>query len=387
MADEVDQKSLTTAKQQAQKTGVPQPVKSKSGRVLYYVDYQGAVVPTEIALDARKRANPTKGADALNSKGGLSTPQERQLGERSKPPVTASSLGQQQMWIDGQLVWVEQNDDGTWITRTAGKPDGEGATLVPPSAFDALDGKEIDRTSPFLMGYKVGGTKAPAAQNDVQAAGNASGARQSINKNMMTIDRATSWLAALSTKDNAAYQAMIEKLYNAGYLSEADKVAAAGHWSSAVGTAFAYAARDTAVINNTKGGEGTTLDQFLASKQGARASAEEASKPKYEPVQRNYTDPEDIRAASKSAAEAVLGRQLTDEEEAKLTGHFRALEDGAYDQIDAAAGAGGARVTMPGSGQIDAFVEGPEHEQEAAAYRAAEYGQALKRLFGVATGG
>lgn len=375
MADDkkADPRSLDTARREAQRTRVPQPVKNAAGKVLYYVDYSGAVVPTQIALDARKRADNKSSSGGnlggnLNADGGLTTKAER---DASAIVTSRPKAGPQQIWLDGQLVTIQADENGNWTT-TAVKG-GAQDTMVRPTAFDALDGNEVDPKAGFLMGYTPGTGERPVAK-----------------KNMMTVGGAAAWLASLSTKDKDAYGAMLEKLRNAGYLSNADLIAAAGRWSSAAGTAFTLAARDLAVINTTEQGRGETLAQFLNEKQGVYDASEEGGgKPEYVPVARSYTDPEDLKAAAKGAAEDVLGRQLTDEEEAKLTARFRGLEDAAYDKIDAAGrdGTVGARYTAPGMGQVDAFVEGPEYEQEVADFAAAGYGQALKRLFGVATGG
>ena len=297
-----------------------------------------------------------------------------------KAPTAAAN---KPVWLDGKLVTVtiKTGPDGT-ETYTATPVDGSkaGPAGTRPSAFGALDSQSIDPTSPFLMNR--GATRPPGFMGPVAE-----------SANHMTVSGGVQWLAQLSTKDPGAYQAMLTKLYNAGYLSKQALNEAAGHWSAAAGQAFALAARDTAVVNTTEAGLNTTLDDFLQSKAGAAAAAEAASgsqKQAYQPVDRKYTDPEDLKANAKSVAEKVLGRQLTAAEEGQLVGHFRSLEDATYNQIDAAGraqydnpGAPGATVTPPGQGQIDAFVDSPEHAAEANQYRAAEYGLALKQLFGL----
>jgi len=277
-----------------------------------------------------------------------------------------------QVWLDGRLVTIKLGADGQTYTATPaqGGKDFQGAR---PTAFGALDGSSIDPSSPFLMGRastRPTGFVGPVA----------------TNASHMTVSGGVQWLAELSSKDPGAYASMLQKLYNAGYLSKGDLAAANGHWSAAAGQAFAEAARDTAVVNTTSSGLNTTLDDFLNSKAGAAAAAEGASGAAYKPTPRSYTDPEDIKANAKTEAEKVLGRQLNDAEEAQLVSHFRALEDAAYDQVDAAAGNGGARYTPPGMGQVDAYVEGPQHAQEAADWRAAGYGEALKGLIGLSYG-
>lgn len=280
--------------------------------------------------------------------------------------------GQERIWVDGKLVVVTKNSDGTYTSKPADKPSADPSPYGVPTAFDALDGQSVDPAAPFFMGYVTRS----------QTGGSATGmpAPGTVTRNMMTVGASAAWLAELSTKDPGAYQAMLDKLHSAAYLSDADYAAAAGHWSAQAGQAFALAARDTAVVNTTVQGHFTTLAQFLDSKQGALDAAKAGS---YTPTARSYTDPEDIKASAKTEAEKVLGRHLTSDEEAQLVSHYRSLEDAAFDQIDAAQGKGGARYTPPGVGQIGAYVSGPEHEQEAANFRAAGYGMALKRLVGL----
>lgn len=296
-------------------------------------------------------------------------------GKPAAQAATAAKAGgpattPQQVWLDGVLVTVKLGADGQTYTATPVSGKGAGAQGVRPTAFDALDGQSIEETNPFLMSHAVG---AVAGMGPTSAA------------NHMSIKAGVQWLAELSAKDPGAYASMLQKLYNAGYLSKSDLAQAAGHWSASAGQAFALAARDTAVVNTTTSGLNTTLDDFLKSKAGAAAALEaDNGKGPYVPVPRNYTDPEDIKATAKGAAEDVLGRQLTAAEEAKLTARFRGLEDAKYNAIDAAGVQGkNASVTDPGSGQISAFVSGDGHEQEAANFRAAEYGLSLKRLFGL----
>jgi len=301
----------------------------------------------------------------------------------------------QHAWVDGHYVTLTPVIDpttGRVTAYTASPVGGSGSQqLAVPSAFGAIDGSQIDETSPFLMShFQLGKTSTPGATGDKAKGvfGNIFGAVHQAatgGVGIMTIGNGVNWLASLSTKDPVAYQAMLDKLHAAGYLNDGDYVSAGGHWSAAAGQAFMLAARDVSAINATDGGKDTTLEEFLTSK---ATGVGQATADTYKPASRNYTDPETVKAVAKDAAEKVLGRRLSDTEEAELTTHFRSLEDAAYDQVDAAgrAGNGGARFTPPDtSGQADAYVDSGPREQEAANWSAAGYLDVIKSLFSQTT--
>lgn len=345
--------------------GWVQPVKDQRGNLLYYSD------PVTGQRLNPGNVGPGSGQMHDTASGAAKAADERTKRQTESTRQATVAAGEQ-AWIDGHLVSVVRNADGSMvITPVEG---GESQKIGAPSTFDALDGTAVDEKAQFLMGMRVG-TGQPVTF------GNLFSQLGAVNKNIMTIRTGVAWLAELSTKDPGAYQAMLDKLHNAGYLADADYSAAAGHWSSAAGTAFAKAARDVSVVNTTTDGQNTDINTFLDSKKDALANGKSAA---YTPVDRTYTDPEYIKGAAKSAAEDALGRQLTPDEEAKLTARFHGLEDKKFDAIDATRGQGGASVTSPEvSGQVDAFVSGGEHEQEAANYRAAKYGLVLKQMFGL----
>lgn len=288
-------------------------------------------------------------------------------------------------WIDGQYMNVTPQPDGTWVTTPVGNMTADPATVTRPTAFDALDGSALTGDEPFLM------TNQRTVYAQRGQYGSADAADRATTKagaeGYLTIKGGVAWLAELSTKDNAAYRAMLDKLVNAGYLTAAERTAAGGQWSTDAGNALARAARDVAVVNTTDLGKTTTLDQWLQQKADAGAGADTGSGGSDNlPVTREYTDPEQIKASAKSAAEQALGRKLTDAEEAELVGHFRSLEDGMYDQIDAArAGStgGGSYVNPSPTGQINQFLDTGPREQEQANWSTAQYGEALLSLFGV----
>lgn len=349
------------------------PIKDRRGNVLYYADpVTGARVPRKITGPA---TGPGSGNTTTTAQAQAVTT-NRTTRPQAANPAPATSSPVQRVWLDGQYVTVTVGPDGTWTTAQVTDPSKPGAPAQSPSAFDALDGNQLETSAPFLMGYKFGD---PTKPTDIA---NPFAQLTNVSRSVMTVGGGVAWFAELATKDPEAYQAMLDKLHNAGYLTDADYASAAGHWSSSAGTAFATAARDVAVVNTTTAGQNTTLNNFLDSKQGALEAKKAASSAAaYKPVDRQFTDPEDIKATAKTEAQQVLGRELTPGEESQLVGHFRGLETAMYDTIDAAGKAGGpATFTKPGSGQIDHFVDDGAREQEAANFHAATLGQALKNL-------
>lgn len=299
-----------------------------------------------------------------------------------------ASLNQDVAWLDGKRIrFVGFDPDSgapTYTLNNAGNP-AEGGTpyqLTKPTAYGALEAGDLaDQNTRFVMSRGMQ-MFTPGTQPTGQGWDTTNGAyARTTGTNYMTIGSSLTWLAALSLKDPETYKAMVDKLHKASYLTDAQYAATGGGYSSIVGAAFARAGSDVSVVN----GQGSTLSlpEYLDQRSaGNDALAADGSSTKYTPVERKYTDPEDIKANAKTVAEQTLGRQLTDAEEAQLTGHFHSLEDAAYDMIDRAKGKS-YRVTPPGQGQIDAYVDGPAHEQEAADYRAAGYGLMLKQLFGL----
>jgi hypothetical protein len=323
---------------------------------------------------------PTAGPTVAESNTIVAANQKKQADDLAK---VNKAFQTRHAWVDGQYVTLVEDKNGNLTAAPVGG--GASTTLARPTAFSALDASQIDESTPFLMShYQFGTPQTPGAVTGKPSTGgmfsNLLHSLSTGGQGMMTIGSGVAWLANLSTKDQGAYQAMLDKLHSAGYLNDSDYAEANGHWSTAAGNAFLLAARDVAVVNTTEGGQNTTLDEFLGSKAGAAGRAKANA---YTPVERSYTDPTAIKAAARSAAEDLLGRQLTPDEEARLTGHFRGLEDTAFDQVDAAGRQGqGAAYTPPNaSGQIDAFINDDAHSQEAANWRVAQYGQALKDLF------
>jgi hypothetical protein len=406
--------------------GWVRPVRSRSGQILYYADDAGRRIGGTAltgpgsggtnSYTERPGSGNYNGQTRTYEGAGDAKTAAKRAADRSKrqDPATIAAanekraqatevdqLNQGYAWIDGKRVRFVGKDPDTgnplYTLNGAGDPNdgGNPYQLTKPSAYGALDTDLVDQNTRFVMSN---GTQTFADGSHNQRTnpgwGSADAAdrhyTQRTGTNFMTVGNGLTWLTNLSVKDPDAYQAMVDKLHDAGYLSDPQYEAAAGGYSSVAGSAFAKAATDLSVVNATDAGATLALDQFLKQRGDANAARKkDATAAAYVPTERSYTDPEAIKAAAKSEAESFLGRHLSDAEEAELVTHFRGLETAVFDAVDAAGVQGqNATFTQPNpTGQIDAFVEGPGREQEGANYRAAQYGQALKRLFGVATGG
>lgn len=400
----IDRVTADEAKRQASRTGQPQPVRDRSGKVSYWVDAGGN------RLENDPKRNQPKGAPVSNS-GPLppitaagAAADKRRADDKAKAAeeraaherATGLRLHQAQqrqgfVWVNGQRMRITSvADDGSVTVSYDGT---EGTQPYPKTtAFDALDSEGINPDVPYLM--SLGTQRGPDGTTTMRTNPGLTGSADSMDRqynsrvgqNLMTVRNGVQWLANLSTKDPEAYTAMVDKLHDAGYLSDADYANSGGSWSSSVADGFARAARDTAVVNGTDGGADTTLDDFLTGKAGANKALRDKQRGQdYTPVERNFTDPTALRASAKDAAEHALGRFLTDEEEARLTSHFHGLEASMFDQVDAAGRAGGnATITQPNAlGQIDDFLDSGALEQEQANFRSAGYGDALKKLMGL----
>lgn len=417
----IDRASLASAKREAAKTGLPQPVRSRAGAVVYYVDYSGAVVPAVIAQDTIQRHEQSVKAaqDAarhvghdlygkevpLHTDGTVFTPAEQQQLTASQQQAAAANQQMGYVWVDGKPMKVTAvNKDGSYNV-TIGKSKSQPLSDLPlgTSAFGALDAggnSSLDPTTRFTMAYgsadiftggtnqnNLGtlpnyGTHSPGALNPASAGEFDASTRQVGNStNMMTVGSGLTWLVNLALKDPASYQALLSKLHDATYLSDADYARATGGYDSAAGQAFARAAIDTAVINGQPDGLHVSLFDLLDQKATA---AKAATANAYKPVERDYADPAAIEGAARSQAQSDLGRDLTAAEVQQLVGHFHGLQDQEYDQVDAAGRAGtNAKVTTPNvAGQVDTFIHDGANAQEAASWHVAQYGQALHALFG-----
>lgn len=359
--------------------GYARPVKDRKGNVLYYAD-----PITGERINAGRSSGPGLGQthdtahEARQAVNARTKRQDATTGEYPDDTAEEPRPGERYVWIDGHQATVVIQKNGSWAVKyTDGTKDKK---VIPPSAFGALD--EIDPSAPFVMSnYRLGNTSKPTTLGNIF--GNIGEKVDNGGRNLMTIEGGLAWLSSLSIKDQPAYQAMLQKLVDAGYLSNDDRLQAGGTWSTAVGSAFSKAAMELAVVNASPGGDSTTLDDWLQQKITGGAGASATA---YKPVERSYTDPEDLKAAAITTAQQTLGRRLTAAEEQELVSHFRGLEDAMYNAQDAAGRQGqNGTYTRPGSGEVDAFVDSGPREQEGANFRTAQYGEALKQLFSQTT--
>jgi hypothetical protein len=366
--------------------GWVQAVRSRSGQVLYYADPQTGERIKQDRMAGPGAGNATNRKDAER----IATERDhRQNGYEDDKGVKHPGIDQdgeggshgQWVWVDGKRATLVPDTNGNLTVNYANGD--KSTTIITPSAYGALD--EVDPSASFVMtNFRLGDKAENLGQNGIGGLlPNLLNAAATGGQNVMTIDGGLRWLVNLSTKDPEAYSAMIDKLVGAGYLTQAQALAAGGRWNSDVGNAFAKAAMELAVVNTTPEGSRTTLDQWLSSKAAAGAgSAAAGTTAAYEPMTRSYTDPESVKAAAKAAAEQTLGRRLTPEEEDELVTHFRSLEDGMFDAIDAQQGKGGGSYTQPQvTGQVDAYLDSGPREQEQANWATAGYGDALIDLF------
>lgn len=356
------------------------PVRDRNNQVLYYIDSTGSRVGDPLAGPGRgERVSATEAQRRANER------KERQdtAPERAAADRLAASQTNQFAWVDGKRARiVSVNPDGSVNISYDG---GEAQKYAPPTAFDALDSASIEPSTQFVMsngtwrgadGTTTRTTK-PGGFTTADAADRTFG--NQVGQNRMTIESGVAWLANLSVKDPAAYDEMIDKLRGAGYLSDAEAQAARGGFSTTVAGAFAVAARDVAVVNGQPDGANITLAQFLDRKSGANQDAEAEA---YVPVDRTFTDPAALAATARSAAQTLLGRSLSAAEEQQFLGHFRGLENGVFDQMDAAGRAkGSATVTTPSAGgQAEAFTRDPKFDAERGQQLIGSYVDSLSRL-------
>lgn len=196
--------------------------------------------------------------------------------------------------------------------------------------------------------------------------------------NLMTVEGGVTWFRNLSRSNPDLYNEYVELLVDSGYLAE-DKARRSAYTLDA-GAAIAGAMVDAA--QNHDAGSDDDLRTFLQ-KMGDQFSAARADA--YTPVTRSYIDPEALAQTARQAAEDLIGRAMNDDEVATFQSKFRSLEDGYYDQIDAAGRAGtGARVADPNaSGQAEAMIrDDPKYNTERAGQLVGGYMDALKQLLG-----
>lgn len=208
------------------------------------------------------------------------------------------------------------------------------------------------------------------------------------NTNYMSLGAGLAWLRKLSVTDKAAYNHMVVLLRNANYgnLPDEDKALPLNGWDRRVAQAFLEAAGDLAQANDA--GDERDLIPFLEDRgKGYADLLAQQEAEKHAPVDREYQDPATIAAAAREEAKRVLGRKLTDAEEAQLQGHFRGLEDAFYDKADAAKASDGSfsGYRPDTTGQVDDFLQGDEYTTERQQRLVGQYAQEFMRMMGVSS--
>jgi hypothetical protein len=432
-APSIDAASIASAQAEASRTGIPQPVKDTAGNTVYYVDYQGAVVPEAVAKDAEQRSPQGQAqtrADrvndgTINPRGGLNNAdqaaaQRSQLGGQL-PAETQTALKNQAanvargyVWVNGQLSRIVGFDaqgqpiinyEGGGL-RTTGK---DGKVTNDPTkpaqnqtAFGALPSNStLNGASIFTMssgpadifngqtqaGDGFGGATPTYGSGDhSQSANTVSNARS-----QMTVAQGVQWFLNLAVQHKDQYQHLVDMLHTAKYLTDAQWASARGGYSSDAAQQFALAAMDLAQVNTTEGGANLGLFDFLDQKaKDSQATAAAA----VQPVTRAFQDPATLKYAARQAAQNVLGRNLTPAEEAAFESQFRGKENAYYDNVDAtnqaqvgaqAAGTRGPANSVPQpdtTGQADSFVQGDQFANQRNGYSMLEYVKAFQDLLG-----
>jgi hypothetical protein len=132
------------------------------------------------------------------------------------------------------------------------------------------------------------------------------------------------------------YNATVVLLWDAGLIDGDLADAGLGNYTPQAGSALAKAMATVSQMNNA--GNPITLTEYLESlKKSRQELLDQENQKKRTP--RVYTDPEELKQTAKSAAQQLLGRELSADEEKQFLSKFRGLEDSAY-------GAGGGRQQL-----------------------------------------
>lgn len=361
--------------------------------------YPSSTVAGREATQEQNRRLSQEGQDELAEKRAatMSAWQKKQAEARSARPMTQDGVDIKPFGmtvnasgtkIEGDKVLDENGKDITRTVRGRVSAQQSAARAV----FSSLD-VDVQPDLTFIMSY--GKPLDPTTGEDRKAAPvddflNTNKARRlqaeranpkQPTQDAMSIAEGVRWLRQLSVKDPATYNNWVVAMRNAGYIDGRDEQLPLNTWSDVVGTAFAHAAKDAAGAA-AEGEERTLMELLEARGQGLKDYL--AQEDAYKPVDRDYMDPAALAATARSAAEEVLGRSLSDEEVARFNSRFRGLEDGAYDQIDAAGRAKqGARVAAPNaSGQAEEFIRGDEFNSDRGKQLVGTYMDSLNRLLG-----
>lgn len=174
----------------------------------------------------------------------------------------------------------------------------------------------------------------------------------------MTVANGLAWLRDLASTDKEAYNSWVVKLYDGGYLEESEL--RFNQYTSVVAQAFAEAAHDTAIVNQSVGTGGSITsmgDMLQGLADGAAEAGLNGSGPTVVPRIDQQLDEATLKDTIRSTSRNLLGRALTDAEEASLVSRYRGVEAQWNDQsyaADVARSTGGTatQTSAPDAGVI-----------------------------------
>lgn len=214
----------------------------------------------------------------------------------------------------------------------------------------------------------------------------------------MSVAAGLEWLRDQAVNNKDGYNSLVIALWQARYLDQAD--IKLNTFSSAVAQAFADAAWDVSAVNaKADGGAVTTLwdhlDAIIAGNEEAGFGVGGGGNAPAPPsrVDQRASD-QDLKAQINDTAHSLLGRKLTDEEEARISSLYRGVESqwnarqwtAAQAKFNGQATTDDDRPTLPGV-TLDAMESDPKLAQERAGQDLASYIGIMGQMMGLGTGG
>jgi hypothetical protein len=224
---------------------------------------------------------------------------EYHLYDADGKPVTITTLGG--VRTDGKTEAIPGDD--TDPLTPGQRSEYETAKKNRNDTFSILGINDVPGDTAFIMSkgaplnsqgqsfYETERGKAIAEDNLVKHRPNTDAQGRPLNNtnptatNMMTVAGGVTWFRALSQKDPAAYDQLVQMLVDAKYLPK--ETARKGIYTLDAGKAFAYAAADAA--QNAEAGGTDDLRTFLGKVASSATAADDSDN--YKPMDRSYTDP------------------------------------------------------------------------------------------------
>lgn len=240
--------------------------------------------------------------------------------------------------------------------------------------YSGLDLPDEWAATPFTMGVQTSpvtdGLGNPATRTDLV---------------QMTVAAGLEWFRNLAVTSKEQYNSWVVKLYDAGYLTENELRFNA--YTSVVAQAFVEAAHDTASVNASDSAGrvvtlGDNLDNLAAGAQemGGDGSGGSGATPRVDQTLDETTLKDSIRSTSRN----LLGRALSDDEEADLVGRFRTAESAWNDATWNARVNGGTTTTAPDPDAISKDqIDNGELGAERAAQQLGGYAGVLMNMVGL----